>query len=504
MSEAMQTTVLVVDDDAEIRYSLERVLSTHDYRVILAGSAEDGIEAIKRESPEVVLMDLRMGGMSGIEALQNLRKESRRSMIILMTAFGTTQTAIEAMKFGAFDYIIKPFDLDKILSLVAKANQAALDVRGAEKSTYTPIINADDYKEGIVGNSQPMQDVFKIIGQVAPSDATVMITGESGTGKELVARCICQHSQRSGKPFLAVNCAAIPDNLIESELFGHEKGSFTGATNQRLGKFEIADGGTLFLDEIGDMSLATQTKILRVIQEGEIQRVGGSETIKVDVRLVAATNKDLEQMVRNNEYREDLYYRLNVVRIRLPSLRERIEDVPDLVDFMLQKLHTETKTKAERISTDVLDVLKLHLWPGNVRELENVIYRCAVVAKGETIVLSDLPDEIRGKNTAETIKHKAGKQQINTGGSAASPPPSAVVFGTQSPDNKPLTVSSAFDFIYKELRTNNKTQLLELTEKEIIRRALIECDGNQVKTSALLGITRATLRKRIAQFDIKL
>jgi len=501
----MQTTVLVVDDDTEIRYSLERVLSTRDYRVILAASAEEGIEAIKRESPEVVLMDLRMGGMSGIEALQNLRKESQRSMIILMTAFGTTQTAIEAMKFGAYDYIIKPFDLNKILALVAKAKQAATDVRGAENSSYTPIINADDYKEGIVGNSEPMQDVFKIIGQVAPSDATVMVTGESGTGKELIARCICHHSQRSDASFLAVNCAAIPDNLIESELFGHEKGSFTGATNQRIGKFEIADGGTLFLDEIGDMSLATQAKILRVIQEGGIQRVGGSETIKVDVRLIAATNKDLEKMVEDNKYREDLYYRLNVVRIRLPALRERIEDVPDLVDFMLQKLHKVAKTKAERISTDVLDVLKSYPWPGNVRELENVVYRCAVIAKGETIVLSDLPDELRGGKTDSSRTKSPAKERDKVAETATVETTRApVVFGTQNTDNKPLTVTDAFDFIYKQLRSDNKTQLLEVTEKEIIQRALGECEGNQVKTSALLGITRATLRKRIDQFNIKL
>jgi len=299
-----------------------------------------------------------------------------------------------------------------------------------------------------------------------------------------------------------VNCAAIPDNLIESELFGHEKGSFTGATNQRIGKFEIANTGTLFLDEIGDMSLPTQTKILRVIQEGEIQRVGGSETIKVDVRLIAATNKDLEKMVEDNDYREDLYYRLNVVRIRLPALRERIEDIPDLVDFMLQKLHAEAKTKAERISTDVLNILKLHPWPGNVRELENVIYRCAVVAKSETIVLSDLPDEIRGKSTPSS---KTDKDHSKDAAHIAIEPTSGpVVFGTQNPDNKPLTVAYAFDFIYEQLRTDNKTQLLELTEKEIIRRALGECEGNQVKTSALLGITRATLRKRIDQFDIKL
>jgi two-component system nitrogen regulation response regulator GlnG len=298
-------TILIIDDDAEIRYSLGRVLSSRQYRVSEAGSGEEGVATVKKGPwPDLIFLDIRMGGMSGLEALQHIRGVNPKQMVILMTAFGTAQTAIEAMKFGAFDYIMKPFDPAKVLALADNALKAHEAMRAV--GDYKPTINTDDYKEGIVGSSSVMQDVFKIVGQVTASDVTVMITGESGTGKELVARSIWKHSHRAAKPFIAVNCAAIPDNLIESELFGHEKGSFTGATGQRLGKFELCDGGTIFLDEIGDMALATQTKILRVLQQGEIQRVGGTDTIRVDVRIIAATNKNLEEMVPAKAFREDL------------------------------------------------------------------------------------------------------------------------------------------------------------------------------------------------------
>ena len=260
-------TILVVDDDAEIRYSLSRVLSSRGYQVSEAGSGEQGVAMVRKgPAPHLVFLDVRMGGMGGIEALQHIRSANPRQLVVLMTAFGTAQTAIEAMKYGAFDYVMKPFDPAKVLSLAQNALKAHADLRAV--GDYKPSVNPDDYREGIVGSSPVMQDVFKVIGQVTASDVTVMITGESGTGKELVARSIWKHSHRSSKPFIAVNCAAIPDNLIESELFGHEKGSFTGATTQRLGKFELCDGGTIFLDEIGDMALATQTKILRVLQQG--------------------------------------------------------------------------------------------------------------------------------------------------------------------------------------------------------------------------------------------
>jgi DNA-binding NtrC family response regulator len=386
--------ILVVDDDAEVRYSLNRVLSSRQYRVQEAPSGEEGVAAVKKQPPDVVLLDNRMTGMTGLETLQHIRTANPKQLVILMTAFGTAQTAIEAMKFGAFDYVVKPFDPPKLLTLVESALRTQADIRSA--GGVQPVLNSEEHKEGIVGTSAAMQQVFKVIGQVAASDVTVMITGESGTGKELIARSIHRHSHRSARPYVAVNCSAIPENLIESELFGHERGAFTGATAQRLGKFEVCDGGTIFLDEIGDMTPATQTKILRVLQEGEIQRVGSSETLKVNVRVIAATNKDLEALVKDREFREDLYYRLNVVRLRLPPLRERAEDIPQIVDFFIQSLAKGKKTKARKVSPEALAILCRHHWPGNVRELENMIYRSAVIARSDTILPKDLPDEVRG------------------------------------------------------------------------------------------------------------
>ncbi len=390
---ATPATILVIDDDAEVRYSLARVFSTRKYHVIEAASGEQGVAIVKKGPfPDLVFLDVRMGGMGGIEALQHIRSANPRQLVVLMTAFGTAQTAIEAMKYGAFDYVMKPFDPQKVLALTDGAFKVHADLRAA--GDYKSSINSEDYKEGIVGSSPVMQTVFKIIGQVTASDVTVMITGESGSGKELVARSIWKHSHRATKPFIAVNCAAIPDNLIESELFGHEKGSFTGATAQRIGKFEQCDGGTIFLDEIGDMALATQTKILRVLQQGDIQRVGGSETIKVDVRIIAATNKDLEAMVKGKAFREDLYYRLNVVRIKMPALRERVEDIPQIVDFCLQNLVKQRKARVSKVSPEAMAILVRHRWPGNVRELENVVYRSAVIAQGDVILPRDLPPEM--------------------------------------------------------------------------------------------------------------
>ncbi len=394
MSEASPAPrILVIDDDTEVRYSLNRVLSSQRYQVSEAASGEEGVAAVKKQAPDVVLLDNRMTGMSGLETLQHIRAANPKQLIIFMTAFGTAQTAIEAMKFGAYDYVVKPFDPPKLLALVDSALRTQADSKSA--AGYKTVINTDEHKEGIIGSSGAMQQIFKIIGQFAASDASVMITGESGTGKELVAGSLHRHSHRAAKPFIAVNCAAIPENLIESELFGHERGSFTGATAQRLGKFELCDGGTIFLDEIGDMTPTTQTKILRVLQVGDIQRVGGTETIKVNVRVIAATNKDLEQLVREKKFREDLYYRLNVVRVKLPPLRERSEDVAQIVDFFVQNLVKAKKVKARKVSPEALALFTAYSWPGNVRELENVVYRSAVAATGDTILPKDLPEEVR-------------------------------------------------------------------------------------------------------------
>ncbi len=480
-SDNKNPTILIIDDDSEIRYSLDRVLSRAGYQIIEAASGEEGIDMVRKQSPSIIFLDIRMGGMTGIEALQHLRSIDRQVPIILMTAFGTTQTAIEAMKFGAFDYVMKPFDPEKVLSLAESALGAVQDMEQA--GSYEPKLKSEDYKEGIVGNSPAMQEVFKTIGQVAASGATVLISGESGTGKELIARALFQHSLRSSNPFIAVNCAAIPDNLIESELFGHEKGSFTGATTQRKGKFEQCDRGTIFLDEIGDMALATQTKILRVLQEGEIQRVGGSETIEVDVRIIAATNRDLEEMVREKTFREDLYYRLNVVRIRVPSLRERTEDIPDLVDYMLQILEKEKKAKVRKVSPEAMSVLCSYQWPGNVRELENTVYRSAVVAQGDAILIKNLPEEItKAIRIAET---NTDESDVSSG-----------------EKREATSIATALDAVFATLKTEEEGALLRRLEKEMIIRAYSETGGDEAMIAKLLGLTQTTLKKRLKEFQL--
>jgi two-component system nitrogen regulation response regulator GlnG len=499
-------TILVIDDDDDLRYSLKRVLSARKYKVIEANSGEAGLQIAEQHRPDVILLDNRMGGMSGIEALQHLRGANPNAMIILMTAYGTTQTTIEAMKFGAFDYIMKPFDLKKILSLTEAALAASNDLDRASKDERSDGVSAEEIEGGIIGSSAAMQNVFKMIGQVAASDVTVMVTGESGTGKELIARAIFQNSLRSQKPYIAVNCAAIPDNLIESELFGHEKGAFTGATNQRIGKFELCDGGTIFLDEIGDMALATQTKILRALQEGEIQRVGSSETIQVDVRLLAATNKPLEQMVKEKTFREDLYYRLNVVRIQLPPLRERMEDIPLLVDFVLKRLARESKADVKAISHEALSTLSAYAWPGNVRELENLVYRSAVMAQSDTILLKDLPQELVsavGGEVARVVKPPEDDIISNIDDRAQEVGSVIIPHAETTPVNDVIGLpSEPFVAVYQHLRKQHGTNILEHAEREIIRRTLEEVDGKQVKAAEILGITRGTLRKRIDQYDL--
>src|SRR5215467_4165639 len=364
--------LLLIDDEADVQYSFQRIFDSPEIELTTASSGEDALRLIPKVKPDLVLMDVRMGGMTGLETLRRIRQMDSKLLVILMTAYGTTQTAIEAMKLGAYDYLLKPFDVPKLKDIVLNALKAANDMR--QVVSYQPLLEKEDYELGIVGRSEAMQQVFKLIGQLAGSDATALITGESGTGKELVARAIYHHSRRNQHPFLAVNCAAIPEQLLESELFGHERGSFTGATTQRIGKFEQCNRGTIFLDEIGDMTPATQTKILRVLQSGTFERVGGNQPIKVDVRIIAATNKPLEQAVAARQFREDLFYRLNVVRVHIPPLRERREDIRLLVNYFLSKFaHERQESAPKSIAPAVSKALEQYHWPGNVRELENVI-----------------------------------------------------------------------------------------------------------------------------------
>jgi len=468
--------LLLIDDDEDVRYSFQRIVDMPEIELATASSGEEGLRLIPKFKPDLVLMDVRMGGISGMETLRKIRATNPKLLVILMTAYGTTQTAIEAMKLGAYDYLLKPFDAVKIKEIVANALKAARDMR--QVVSYQPLLESEDYELGIVGRSEPMQQVFKLIGQVAASDATALITGESGTGKELVARAIYHHSNRSVQSFLAVNCAAIPEQLLESELFGHERGAFTGAANQRIGKFEQCNHGTIFLDEIGDMTAATQTKVLRVLQSGTFERVGGNQPISVDVRVIAATNKPLEQAVAAKQFREDLFYRLNVVRIHMPPLRDRREDVPLLVNYFLEKIGREQQHSPKSIAASVIKTLEKYHWPGNVRELENAIRRAHVMAKSDAILLSDLPPEITGAGHAP---------------SSAGP----------APDAATGDASALARQLFQWARREPKLKIIPAVERELVIQALKETNDNQVAAAKLLGITRATLRKRIEKFGIQ-
>ncbi len=471
--------LLLIDDEADLRYSFQRIFNSPELELTTAASGEEGLRIIPKLKPDLVIMDVRMAGISGLETLRRIRQLEPKLLVILMTAYGTTQTAIEAMKLGAYDYLLKPFDVPKLKEIVANALKAARDM--TQVVSYQPLLQEEDYEQGIVGRSEPMQQVFKLIGQLAASDATALISGESGTGKELVARAIYHHSNRNQQPFLAVNCAAIPEQLLESELFGHERGAFTGAATQRIGKFEQCNHGTLFLDEIGDMTPATQTKILRVLQSGTFERVGANQPITVDVRIIAATNRPLEQAVASRQFREDLFYRLNVVRIHLPPLRERRDDIRLLVNYFLKTFAREQRRAPKSIAPAVIRMLEKYHWPGNVRELENVIHRALVVAKGDAILLSDLPVEITGQGTA------------------GSPPVPVAAAGDGAVEDVVRLARQLFAWA----RRDPKLKVIPTVERELVIQALKEANGNQVQAAKLLGVTRATLRKRIEKFQIE-
>jgi two-component system nitrogen regulation response regulator GlnG len=475
--------LLLIDDEADVQYSFRRIFDQPDIELTTANSGEEGLKIIPRLKPDLVIMDVRMGGMNGLETLRRLRQADAKQMVIMMTAYGTTQTAIEAMKLGAYDYLLKPFDVPKLKQIVLNALKAARDMR--QVVSYEPLLESEDYDIGIIGRSEAMQNVFKTIGQLADSNATALITGESGTGKELVARAVYHHSKRNGQPFLAINCAAIPENLLESELFGHEKGAFTGASAQRIGKFEQCNNGTIFLDEIGDMTLSTQAKILRVLQSGSFERVGGNQPIKVDVRVIAATHRPLEEAVAAREFREDLFYRLNVVRIHIPPLRDRREDIPLLINYFLKKFGLAQGRPPKSIATPAVELLERFHWPGNVRELENVVQRAVVMAKGDVILPGDLPPLISNAATMPQERALASSPSV-----AAEP-------------DRPTDLVSITRTLFEWARENPKLKILPAVERELIIQALLDTKGNQVRAAKLLGITRATLRKRVEKFQIK-
>ena len=469
--------ILIVDDDPSMRYSLARMLEGEG---LLLSAAKNGAEALKltaEEKPDLVIMDIKMPGQSGLEVLRQIREKDPKALVILMTAFGTTETAIEAMKFGAFDYLLKPFDVPQMRGLVERALEVSRMMK--KMVSYPDRLEDGVVEEAIVGSSSAMQQIYKMIGQVAPTLVTVLLRGESGAGKELVARAIYHHSQRADRPFLPVNCAAIPETLLESELFGHEKGAFTGALTRRIGKFEQCHGGTIFLDEIGDMAPSTQAKILRVVQDQEFERLGGSERIKANVRLIVATNKDLEKSIREGTFREDLYYRLKVVTIWLPPLRERKEDIPELVRYFLRKFSLELNKPVGEIAPQALEKLIRFRWPGNVRELENTVKRAMVIAKGTTLLPEDFPLE-------------GGEEDFQRPGLLR-----------DFEKRLEMLMEPAFKELIDQSRNTPEIDLMSAVEKTLIKRALQETKGNQVQAAILLGISRNTLRSKIDRYRIK-
>jgi two-component system nitrogen regulation response regulator GlnG len=469
-------TILVVDPETDFLEWVQHQLGSDSTRVITATTSDQGFKAFCREMPDVLLAETRLSPFSGLDLLVKVRQRDPNAVVVLMSGFGTTQSVIESMKLGAFDFIRKetlPFTLKVVIDAALKA-QAEMKTA----TTHKPQLTVEEHQDSIVGKSVAMQQVFKMVGRVAHSEAPVMITGESGTGKELVARAIHHYSGRNTKAFVAINCAAIPEQLLESELFGHEKGAFTGAVGMRVGRFEQSHGGTLFLDEIGDMPLALQGKILRVLQDGEFSRVGGNVTLKADVRIVAATNKSLEQEVAKKTFREDLFYRLNVVRVQLPPLRQRLEDVRLLAEYFLQKVAVQKLLPRLQLSEEALRVLEAHTWPGNVRELENTIQRACVLATSDLLTPRDIP-------------FGPGEASATTGGTAAVA--SAAV---------EQTTESAIAVLLKAAQSTPDVQLLPWLEREFTLYAMKATKGNQVRAAKLLGITRATLRKRIERFGI--
>ncbi len=450
-------TILVVDDEAPMRRNLAELLGEEGYTIL---EATDGLAAVAQaQSPQInlILLDIKLPKMDGLTALGEIKKIAPDVPVIVFTAHGTSERAIEAMKLGAYDYLEKPFDLDEFLLVVRRALSYG-DLLHEVKRLRSQAVEetAGTGSEQLIGASGQMQEIFKLIGRAAPSEATVLIQGESGTGKELIANAIQRHSRRSDKPFIKVNCAALPETLLESELFGHEKGAFTDAIALRKGRFELADGGTIFLDEISDMSPALQTKLLRVLQQKTFERVGGKETIAVDVRVIAATNKDLEREMKAERFRDDLFYRLNVIHIKVPPLREHPEDVPILVEYFLRKYG---RSNAAPIAAEALQKLRYYSWPGNVRELENVIQRALVMSQGNVITLDHLPLSLRAEG----------------------------------------------DLVPREVLWQEGIPLKQIIadiEKQLILKALRESSWNRTRAAQLLGINRRLLFSKMKEHQI--
>jgi len=468
--------ILIVDDDEGLVHFLDRFFVKQGYAVHACNSGQSALDAMANEQFDLILLDYKMPGLNGLDTLREIRRSQVKTPVIIMTAYGTTDTAIETMKLGAYDYLLKPFDRDELQRISADAlevNRLMKEVVSFPGHVCRPATPPKGIVK-IVGNTRRMQEVYKLIGQVADKDVTVLIMGESGTGKELVARAIYHHSHRKDKPFLAINCAAIPETLLESELFGYERGAFTGAERTHIGKFERCQDGTMFFDEIGDMPLSTQAKVLRVLQYGEFERLGGKENIKVTVRIIAATNKNFEKEVVAGRFREDLYWRLKVISIQLPPLRERPEDIPPLVEYFVSRFSEEYQTPIRYVADAAMQKLKSHSWPGNVRELENCIRRAVLLSLGDVIM-------------EEYLKLESDQHDLPN--------------GSQLMANIDKKLDELIPDILHLSGEKTHANVIDMVEKTLITKVLKQCGYNQVKAARMLGISRNTLRHRMKKFQ---
>ena len=448
--------ILVIDDEATQRDVLTGYLKKKGYKIFSASSGKEGIEIAKKNPVDIILSDFKMPDLNGIKVLEQVKKINPEISFVIVTAYGTVENAVKAMRIGAFDYISKPVDLDELDLMIERIIEHK-NLKSENQLLKTQL--QEKHKiSSIVSQSQKMEEVINVAARVAESKATVLITGENGTGKEVLAKAIHYMSSRKEKPFIAVNVSALTETLLESELFGHERGAFTGADKMKKGRFEIADGGTLFLDEVGDIPQSIQVKLLRVLQEHQFERVGGIEKIEIDVRIIAATNKDLEQKIKDGTFREDLYYRLNVVSIKIPPLRERKEDILPLIENFIAKYSKENNKEKLEVSKEAVDVLMKYNYPGNVRELENIIERAVVLTRGKVITLNDLPMNIKGFKEEKTLG---------------------------------------------SLDEGTLTDQVEALEKQLIFDALQQSEGNQTKAGKLLGLTERNLRYKLKKYNIK-
>jgi two-component system nitrogen regulation response regulator GlnG len=474
--------ILVIDDDRSVRHLIGKVFEDSDVEVLAGATADEGLQLLIASPPDAVLLDILLPNSSGLDVFDQIRAADAKLPVIFITAMDSSEMAIKAMTLGAFDYLLKPLDVAKIRGLVRQALEirrlmnTPVDVPGDDSERIGSAVTTNG--DCLVGRSPQMQEVYKAVGRVAPQDVTVLIRGESGTGKELVARAVYQHGPRAKGPFLAVNCAAIPDALLESELFGHEKGSFTGAEQRRIGKFEQCSGGTLFLDEIGDMSPLVQSKVLRVLQSQEFERVGGNQTIKTDVRVIAATNRDLEAMVEKGEFRSDLYYRLSGFTIQLAPLRDRRDDIVSLLERYLALFSTELGKDVQGISPEALEILLNYTWPGNVRELQNVLKQALLRSAGSVIIPEFLPEQIRHPESADGEDFDA--------------------------DSHGMDLRQFIERRLDQGSNNLYAEALEFMERYLVSRVLGLCDGNQSKAARMLGITRGCLRSKVRALNVSI